>query len=475
MKSSKENLTILSCILLNFLCVKSFAVIGENEKCSSIINCAFKNLTKSIANKQREISIVNFGSDKKIINSIVQKDSNLSYKIKDMEQVVGTKRHEINESAIVLFDNIKDLSEFNIKAKFTNRGPKSFQFFIFIPDTTINEISSSITETKINNYNMKNVNEIRFRFRDVSEISHFQYFLVDESEFMKLFTFVWYTSTACGKKQIVEVNRFDKKSKKWKNSKFDVKKFVNFHGCTLSVLAHFIPGEFEKNQGSLYSILLVLAQTLNFKIDLAIWGQNYDSVVKPFKNKQINLIIFTACLPTTRIILNIADDHHVTRPFFSSVDHLIVPLGEEYSGYEKLNFPFDSPTWFLIGLTFFTAFLTIIIVSFMSLKAQDYIFGNNVTSPTLHIFIQFFGLGQVVLPKRNFPRFLLMIFILFSLIIRTAYQGKLFEFLQKEMRKPEVQSIEEMIEKNFTFHMHQCDGSKYWQQVDKNWCGLPRR
>lgn len=30
----------------------------------------------------------------------------------------------------------------------------------------------------------------------------------------------------------------------------------------------------------------------------------------------------------------------------------------------------------------------------------------------------------------------------------------MFEFLQQEMRKPEVKSMDEMIAKNFTFYMH---------------------
>lgn len=61
-----------------------------------------------------------------------------------------------------------------------------------------------------------------------------------------------------------------------------------------------------------------------------------------------------------------------------------------------------------------------------------------------------FGGGQQVLPNRNFARFLLMNFILFCLIMRTAYQGKQFEFMQQDIRRPDVETIEEMIENNFT-------------------------
>lgn len=82
-------------------------------------------------------------------------------------------------------------------------------------------------------------------------------------------------------------------------------------------------------------------------------------------------------------------------------------------------------------------------------------FGSNVKTPTLNVAIALFGLGQITLPNRNFARFILMLFIMFCLIIRTTWQGKMFELLQKDMRKPEVQSVEELIEMNYSFYIIQ--------------------
>lgn len=64
-----------------------------------------------------------------------------------------------------------------------------------------------------------------------------------------------------------------------------------------------------------------------------------------------------------------------------------------------------------------------------------------------------FGCGQINLPGRNFARFILMMFIWFCLVMRTAFQGKQFEFMTKEKRRPDVQTIEEMIVQNFSLHM----------------------
>lgn len=42
-----------------------------------------------------------------------------------------------------------------------------------------------------------------------------------------------------------------------------------------------------------------------------------------------------------------------------------------------------------------------------------------------------------------------MLFILFCLIMRTGYQGKQFEFMLKEMRRPQVQTIDELIQNEY--------------------------
>lgn len=76
-----------------------------------------------------------------------------------------------------------------------------------------------------------------------------------------------------------------------------------------------------------------------------------------------------------------------------------------------------------------------------------------------------FGQDIHVLPGRNFARYLLTIFILFSHIMRTGYQCKQFNFMQMEMREKDVQTIDEMIEKNFTSHIIQ-QYKPYFESMD---------
>jgi hypothetical protein len=104
-------------------------------------------------------------------------------------------------------------------------------------------------------------------------------------------------------------------------------------------------------------------------------------------------------------------------------------IGEGYTSYEKFLLPFDSGTWVCCGIFFVGAFLVIFIINRLERKVQEFVFGRRVKSPAFNVLVAFFGQSQNILPGRNFSRFLLMLFILFCLVIRTAYQGVQFDMM----------------------------------------------
>lgn len=131
---------------------------------------------------------------------------------------------------------------------------------------------------------------------------------------------------------------------------------------------------------------------------------------------------------------------------------MAIPPGEEYNGYEKLILPFDGWTWFWIAFTFGVVSGTVALAKTNAI-VKNFVLGKFVSTPILNITRAFFGVSQIQTPFRNFARYVLMMVIIFSLIIRTAYQGVMFEFLQKEMRKPIPTSIDNLIEQNYTFYV----------------------
>lgn len=139
---------------------------------------------------------------------------------------------------------------------------------------------------------------------------------------------------------------------------------------------------------------------------------------------------------------------------FDFVETLIaIPNGEDLNSYEKIIRPFDSDTWTWVVVTFVIAFATIFCVNFASNKIRNFIFGRNVSTPGLNVLRIFFGISQLRCPGRNFARFLVMLFIMFCIVIRTAYQAKMFQFLQMNLVKPTFDTVDELIENNFTFFM----------------------
>lgn len=99
--------------------------------------------------------------------------------------------------------------------------------------------------------------------------------MIEETRFLKLLTFVWYSLDRCHDLQLIEVNRFDKKSMKWQNSKFELKKYETFHGCQLVIgvefeyPAFFTPDQVNNDSFSGYNLNLIkgLARHLNFTIN----------------------------------------------------------------------------------------------------------------------------------------------------------------------------------------------------------------
>lgn len=69
------------------------------------------------------------------------------------------------------------------------------------------------------------------------------------------------------------------------------------------------------------------------------------------------------------------------------------------------------------------------------------------------MFAGFIGETQTILPRKNFARFLLMAFLMYSLVIRALYQGAYFELVNSRQNRGEIKSIAEMIENDFTFYV----------------------
>lgn len=140
--------------------------------------------------------------------------------------------------------------------------------------------------------------------------------------------------------------------------------------------------------------------------------------------------------------------HHVLSPIRFCDFTLRVSRDLKFTPMEKLAKPFDLPIWITLIATILAVFSIIFVIDMMLSKVvRNFVFGRNVKNPHLAFVQIFFGIGLVITPGRNFARFLFMMFTILWLIIRTAYQAKMFDFLQYDIKQPIANNIQEVIEK----------------------------
>jgi hypothetical protein len=341
----------------------------------------------------------------------------------------------IYSSAVILIKDLDEVEEFNTKVFLANDYPEKLKFIIVPERSSEGIVLKYIPIGSFQGY-----------------IPQFEYYLVNKALTIELSTFEYFTKDACVVNQI-PLNKFDKIFQKWENKLNYEEKFMNFNNCEMPIVIHsnnsqdayYSNGElkgFFKDFGD------ILGQRGNFKaiykiVDLSIeFENNVESMVDRIYHK---IFLYEAYYST----LN-KKSGHITRSFIQFQQIFALSQSEAYDSYEKLILPFDETTWYLLIITFGSAFAIIFLARFASQSMRDRFFGRGISSPAFNVIRTFFGIGQIRLPVESIPRFILMMFILFCLIIRTAYQGVLFDMMTKDMRKSQPKTIADLKMQNYT-------------------------
>jgi hypothetical protein len=262
------------------------------------------------------------------------------------------------------------------------------------------------------------------------------------------------------KKVTKSLNKFHTSKLEWNSTDF-IPNYKNFHKCNFQICRFpmYLDDIFIKTQegdnGGFSALLLPLLQKkfnigeLTFFTDMRI--RNKSNPYEVFKSCEL-LFYFTKLNMIYKYneTVNYVDlevsSYIETYPVYYAKFDFIVTKGLSYSSMEKLFLPFDFETWIMIALTFGIGFITIFIVYRCNRTVQRFVFGTNIRSPSFYLASIFFGISVSRLPGRNFARFLFKVFTLYCLIIRTAYQGKMFEFLNIDLKKPTASTLDEVVD-----------------------------
>jgi ABC-type amino acid transport substrate-binding protein len=267
----------------------------------------------------------------------------------------------------------------------------------------------------------------------------------------------------CDDSTPIVVNEY--RNGKFENKNFFPRKMRNLNNCGVKVPIgtdsepHVIV-ELRSDgslvaQGPDISLLNVLSESLNFKIDYIYVGDtgyllsngSATGFFKSLKDGSADITIATWSIKSNRIA-----HFDFTTSYANDVLTFIIPPGRRLTALEQLVYPFSFYLWTSLAFVLMAGIFVICLIKTRSTNIQNFTFGSNVGSPFVNILAAFIGGSQNRLPKRNFARFLLMIFLLYSLIIRTSYQGSFFKLLNSDELYGQIRSIEELIERDFKIY-----------------------
>lgn len=407
--------------LIFLLKVFHFAVSYGTIDFNSVVPYAISEVLKEhFAKFHSHIDLVYYetetASSKNLIDSIMRMKGSTVVKLLTGERS-NEDKYMMQSPSIVIFESVKEFKKISRIIGWQASPTIRLQHLVYVPNITAREIE------------------------DVPEESFYDSvsFLVNETEkSIVLATPYMFTQRMCRSNQLVTINRFNS-SMRWENTTFYPEKYRNFHGCRLKVLTNLrFKGRFGV-KGLKREIVLVIidefARTSNFTIQYV-----------QFVSKQNEL--FGNDL--TAMSMEITGEQLVGHPFMSHTVVFFIPPGEPYTDLEKMFLPFQYEFWVAIAIALAIGFAVIQVINFTSTKVQNFVFGTGNRTPSMNLVSIFLTGSQCNMPGRNFARFLLMLFVFWSLVVRTCNQSELFKYLQADLRKPIIETIDQMFEKNLT-------------------------
>lgn len=355
------------------------------------------------------------------------------------------KEFDKRRSPIVLI--LDSIESFNaIRIKLQRIYPK--YYLIVLPNGLFEEIDKVVKE--LWSMSIDNVN-----------------FLTSNETHGFIHTYFPFDHNKCGTDLLLHlINVFDSTTEIWNNLNYYPEKVQNLNNCILKIgVTESIPmvmitkGTNGTKNFDGIEILLVekLAEEFNFTPKYNIFESvgvareiNSTGVLGSLYNRKCDIAIGSLSLQIDRTQYLSATSMFASIPIVA-----VIPPSSQISAFVKLYLPFDFTTWILLLVMFLTGYTVILASKLFSKTFYKFIVGHKVNFPFTNMLIAFFGGSQSTLPKTNFSRFLLGKFLLFCLVIRGLYQGKLFDIMKKDIYERTPTTFDDLIAKNYIFYTYE--------------------
>lgn len=138
---------------------------------------------------------------------------------------------------------------------------------------------------------------------------------------------------------------------------------------------------------------------------------------------------------------------------------LCIPSGHQLTALQRLTKPLGYITWICIWISVLVGCL---IIGFLRagrqvgipMRLSRFLLGGEQNRwPCLALWSILIGGQQQQLPRRNFARYLLALWLLETLVLRAAYTGELYIILQDARVRTPLRTLAEVMAQNYVFHM----------------------
>ena len=317
--------------------------------------------------------------------------------------------YQLRESSVVFFKSVNRFKEYASMVKWEFNREKRFHHLVYAPGLQLKDLY----ESNLNGFSVDHVS-----------------FLVDESETsISLVTNFMFTPGFCRVLYFKPINFFDLSTLKWENSSFFPKKYQNFHGCELTI---------NKDDDRIRGLMSDIFEDL--------FNAKLITIVSDREGFDLTSNEYAFLGPEGFLLSNPHRDDQIS---------FIIAPGEPYTDLERIFMMFDTELWMAIGVTLIIGLLTTVILDFVSEEVRNFIAGRDIQNPTMNLVSIFLNGGQPRTPGRNFARFIFILFVVWSLIIRTCHQSMLFQLMQADLRRPTIRTLHEVFESNLTVYQYE--------------------
>ena len=122
---------------------------------------------------------------------------------------------------------------------------------------------------------------------------------------------------------------------------------------------------------------------------------------------------------------------------------------DAYDPYTKLLMPFDIDIWIILIFIFIFGNIAVFMVIYLDRKVTYYLLGRDNDSPTYNMLIISLGGAVTRDPKIPFSRFLLMLWLLATFVLRSVYQGFMYHFIRSDLHRPPPKQIRDLFQPEY--------------------------